>query len=372
MKKQLFLKICAVAAISISVFSCKKDAVLTKPTLSTTASNQAFNGGSDVVYVGGLYIFTTQPLARYWTNTTTVTNLTNGTSTNGHAYDIAVNSGGDIFVVGTDGTGTIQPGVVWKNGVETALPKATLTDHVEPRMVYADAASGNIYIAGISWNSTGSVKTATYWTIPSGNTSLISVSKFTLNPGSDAFGVTKTSAGVYVVGTDVVGGIPSTVVYWDPSSAEHAVAATGARPQIASIGTDVYIAAASTTGTSASMLFFKNGASYSPGITGGPTVSISNWSLVANGTDLYIEYAGTTMPSATQVTIWVWKNSTLQYTISGSGGQFGTDFHCLGVGPSGHTYVAGTDSFVGCYWDNGIKNTLFGGTNNNITGIAVH
>jgi hypothetical protein len=43
----------------------------------------------------------------------------------------------------------------------------------------------------------------------------------------------------------------------------------------------------------------------------------------------------------------------------------------LTVAASGDVYVTGTENFVACYWKNGVKNNLFGGTNSTPRGIAI-
>lgn len=377
MKKQLLLKVCALASISIAMFGCKKEVSTSKSTLSTSNSNVAASTLTTTnVYVSGFYLYTTTPLARFWVNTATPFNLTTGTGTYAQTSDIDVSSTGDVFTIGRNGPSVSStPGVVWKNtNPSVNLPLPAGATSADPRMVYADGST--IYIVGITWFSGGSDHRATLWTIPLGNTSLIST---TVLGGSysDAFGVTVTNTGdVYVAGNVSTSGgaAQGTLVYWKngvqttlPGSVQ------GTRVQILSIGNDVYIAYGQTSGGSSSMLLFKNGAVYSPGLTGGPTVSISSWGLATDGTNLFIEAAGTNNPSASQVTIWIWENSGAPIqTISNSGtSTFGTTFNCFSVTPNGDTYVTGTESFIGCYWKNGVKTNLFGGTNNNISGISV-
>jgi len=380
MKKQLFLKICAVAAVSVMVFACKKEQTSTKPSLSISNSSTAFNSGSDNVYVSGFYSFSTMPTARYWVNTGSPVDLNNGTTTNGHAYDIEVTSGGDIYAIGTLGTSTgTNPGVVWKNGSSVSLPLPAGSSSAEPRMVYSNGS--DIYIAGITWYSSGSIKEATYWKIPGGNTGSITATVVgTSGSNSDAFGIALSGTDVYVVGTAVVSGVAATVVYWVNGTQTNIGGGTitNGRPQILNIGTDIYIAAAQNdlTAHTTTMYLFKNGATYSPSspITGGPTTVVSSYGLATDGTNLFIEYAGNDGIGQSKIKIWIWKNGGAPlYTLNDAQLQtIGTDFNCFGAGPSGSCYLAGHDSSGPLYWiDGGSPVHLSGATNNNITGICV-
>jgi len=379
MKKQLLLRICAVSAISILAFSCKKDASPTQKGLSVSKSDFAASTlTTDNVYVSGFYFNSGNDYARYWFNTTTLVPLTAGTpASNGDANDIDVSSSGDVYTIGQKNTSITNDGVVWKNTTIYSLPNPSgfTGPFVTPRMVYANG--NDIYIVGESYFS-GSDHRATLWKIPGGNMAALTVQSLSTTSNTDAYGVTVTTAGdVYISGTvgTTAGG---NACYWKisggvttgPTTLPGPVA--GGQPQIVSISNDVYIG---FTVYPNSIYLYKNGAVYTPGLTGTPLNSAINLSLATHGSDLYMSVLGTNNPSTTIGTVFYWNVTsapTTAHTFTDAS-YCATRKGCLAVGASGDVYIAGDYSSpaTGCVWKNGVVTSLYAGAGNTITGISV-
>jgi hypothetical protein len=384
MKKQLLLTMCAVAATSIMIMSCKKNGVTNPSTLNTSKSNfRASSLLADVVYVGGFQFNSANDYAKYWINTTGYT-LTSGTPTSGgDVYDIDVASTGDVFAIGTSNIYATR-GTVWKNSSSGVyqLPVPTGAIYAEPRMVYINGS--DVYIAGNTAGGTAG-RRATYWKFSVGSPSSISVNVVgtaSATTGSDAFGVTIVGTDVYVVGNlSAPGYAQGDIVYWKngvQTSLPGPILST--RPQIVSIGSDVYIGV--VTVNPATLHLFKNGVALP--ISGGPTERVSAIDLATDGTKLDVIAPGTDNPSAYVNTIWIWDdvlvNTTPTSSISaGSTTPCNTSYNCSAFGPSGNLFIGGrlgVSTTAGGYWEvvpstGAYTFTSVSGTNNTITGLTV-
>lgn len=224
--------------------------------------------GTDT-YVSG-YINGT---ASYWKNTTRI-NLSTPASGYCEANAIQV-SGPDVYVAGTDGAGSGNYAVYWKNGTRVELQASNQLTNA-----YAIAVSGgNVHVAGYVGDS------AVYW--KNGVRTTLS------NGYARAYGMTVSGTDVYIAGTEngnavywkngvktVLPGIQVSVantivisgsdiyvagredfkaVYWKNGVKTSLSSEYSEITSVCVYGTTVYMAGFISTATSSSAVYWKNG-----------------------------------------------------------------------------------------------------------------
>lgn len=216
----------------------------------------------------------------------------------------------DVYVVGSETTGSNSIVKVWKNGVASNVSDGTFSSYASSMYV---AANNDIYVAGYRYDAAGFATTAVYW--KNGTETYIA------GGGSDAY-----AEDVYVNGTDVY---------------------------VAFYGYNAF------TGISAAKLW-KNGTStfLSDGTTDAyaRTVSVS-------GTDVYV--GGSQKNTAGKSVAVIWKNGTLINLSDGTADAqvnevfiVGSDVYAVGQEDN----ASGNGRAV--IWKNGVATYLTDGVNN--------
>ncbi len=269
--------------------------------------------------------------------------------------------GSDVYVAGTEGTGTQDLAVYWKNGIPVVLTNGTKRGLANSIFV----SGSDVYVAG------NEDSIAEYWKngVPVALTDGIF--------GAQANAITVSGTDVYVAGyqnkTTVLDPTHTLTVqvakYW--KNGVPVELTTGLEPAMAfSIsvsGTDVYVAGwenRTLTGGSIAK-YWKNGAAVE--LTTQPNTWAS--SIVASGTNVYVA-ANITEGGSTIELIFPrsWQNGTLQSLNTGNDNvvanqlaDFGTD-----------VYVAGDQGITAMVWKNGVSTALSDGVNfAQATSIAV-
>jgi len=368
MKKLLLSKVCALSAIAILTFSCKKEEVNEKVKLNNKKSGLAGTTVvTEAVYVAGYNFVYPYTQSKYWVNGGTATNLTSSTSYS-TVGSIAISElTDDVYISGAEniGTSTSTSPKYWKNGVGISLPLPSGATTAYPGRVYIKGS--DVYILANALFPTAPSMRAMYWKInSSGTTSTL------LGSSPDytrAANITVIGTDVYVSGTRTVSS-SNVPVYWK-NGVEYSIAGGTLRgnPAIASLGADLYIAVAFDD----EYHLYKNGTEITSILTGGPGRLTGSASLSVAGTDVYFGVSGSYSTGTGENRIFIWKNSgSPVYVISkgiGSDGLANTNAAMVAT-PDGNVYVSGRDHLTSCYWRNGVKTNLPGGSTY-ISGIAI-
>ena len=223
--------------------------------ITSTSSGSAesiFIVGNDVYVAGGELTSSLTSVASYWKNGV-LTTLSDSTNSIHAAYSIFV-SGNDTYVVGNKfnsvgGFGASNTtGKFWKNGIETPL---TNTPNFISSANSVFVSGNDVYIAGSE--SSGSTSTAKYWK----NNVEIRLNSINSGRATDIF---VSGNDVYVVGDEYVGGGKNAIVYW--KNGNKIIVTDGSISSYANSiqvnGNDVYVSGYEL-GVISPVMYWKNG-----------------------------------------------------------------------------------------------------------------
>jgi hypothetical protein len=305
------------------------------------------------VYVAG-YGLSTKYIAKIWKNGIEA-NLTNG-QRDAQATGIYV-SNGNVYVSGYEFNGSYNEAKYWKNGEAVNLTNVNHDSIATSVFINGQ----DVYLAG--YESNGTQYEAKIWkngvaTIQSSNSKDAKANSVFVS-GTDVYacGYTTDIGTNLTVATMWINGFETTL-----SNANNSAYATS----ITVINSDVYVLGYENNGSKFVTKLWKNGASLTD-LSDGNSDTYSN-GIFASGSDLY-------SLSNSSGNLSIWKNNTLQSTITGQVSQTLND---RSIAVSGNdVYVVGkkTSGIISTatLWKNGIASALGNGTyNTHATSIFVY
>jgi len=262
---------------------------------------------------------------------------------NGIATELSFNptsitiSGSDLYIAGTESSGSTHHGISWKNGAPGLLINGSSNT-----TAYATAVSGNdVYVVG-GTDSSG-FNAAMLW--KNGVAQHLG--------GENTTSIALSGADVYVAGVLNKDNFPA--VYWKNGVVTKLTTGGGGATAITVSGSDVYVAGWIAHSPYVKSVVWKNGVMTE--ITDG-TRNIGVNALAVFGTDVYVsgnESIGTTTKAL------YWKNGA-ETTLAEDGTANGVI-----VSGTGDVYIAGSDGVNAVYWKNGVETKLgFTGVGNAI------